>query len=326
MIGRGHGAYHAATLLAVAALSLAAAAGCSGGGSSGDAAREPARLTIVFSSDMLGKIRSCGCVDEDAGGLGRRATYTKRMRRQTENLIVLDAGDAFSLDLAYTKDEAGLTLDAFSSMGLDAMTPGENEFIFGLPFLQAAAENASFSMLAANVVDAASGAPVFGEAFIVRSLPGGVRVAVTGVIDETIRFPSYIDRSLFRIEPAAATLQKLLPRIRREADFVILMSHLGIKGTKDLLALVEGIDIAVVGHGKPLMKQTETVGETLLLGTGGLGRYIGRIDLRLDASGSMRYGRMQLIDLVDEIPLDEEVVGLFREYGLPLTDKEAGVH
>jgi len=310
----------------VLAATLAASVGCSKDGTPRDGRREPARLTILYASDMLGNIRSCGCVDEDAGGLARRATYTKQVRDQTENVLVLDAGDDFSLDLAYTKDEASLTLDAFSSMGIDILTPGENEFIFGLPFLQASAENATFTMMAANVVDPESGAPIFGEEYIVRELPGGVKLAITGVLDETIRFPSYIDRSLFRVEPAAATLRRLVPRMRREADFLILLSHLGIDRTKALLGDVEGFDVAVIGHGKPLMKKTETVGKTLLLGTGGQGRYLGRIDLRFDASGTMRYGTMQLINLGDEYPRDPDIVELFREYRLPLTDKEAGVH
>jgi 5'-nucleotidase / UDP-sugar diphosphatase len=324
MLRRDHGRIIQSAIVLAAA--FAAFAGCSNDGTSRDAGKEPARLTVLFASDMLGKIRSCGCVDEDAGGLARRASYTKLVRERTGNVLVLDAGDDFSLDLAYTKEEASLTLEAFSIMGVDVLTPGENEFIFGLPFLQAAAENATFTMLAANVVDPESGEPVFGDEYIVHELPGGVRLAITGVLDETIRFPSYIDRSLFRVEPAAATLRRLVPRMRREADFLILLSHLGIDRTKSLLGEVEGFDVAVIGHGKPLMKKTETVGKTLLLGTGGQGRYLGRIDLRFDASGTMRYGTMQLINLGDEYPRDPEVVELFREYQLPLTDKEAGVH
>lgn len=309
----------------LAMLALTAGGSCSKSDDRAPAG-EPARLTLLFSSDMLGKIRSCGCTDDDAGGLARRATATRQIRERTENLLVLDAGDAFSLDLSFTKEEASLTIDAFSAMGVDAMTPGENEFIFGLPFLQAAAQNASFSMLAANVLDPESGGPVFGVPYIVRELPGGTRVAVTGVLDETIRFPSYIDRSLFRIEPAAETLRGLLPRMRREADFLILLSHLGVGRTKTLLAEVEGFDLAVIGHGKPLMKEAERAGGALLLGTGGLGRYLGRIDLRLGADGSLRHGRVQLINLGEEYARDPVVVELFRQYAVPLTDAEAGTH
>ena len=101
--------------------------GCGGGSDSGEA--ESASVTVLFSSDMLGKIRSCGCTVEDSGGLGRRATYTHGVRESSREVLVLDAGDAFSLDLSFTKKEAELTMESFSLIGVDVFTPGEMEFI-----------------------------------------------------------------------------------------------------------------------------------------------------------------------------------------------------
>jgi len=302
--------------------------GCGGGGGddSGAQAKETASVSILFSSDMLGKIRSCGCTIEDSGGLGRRMTYTEEVRSGGREVLVLDAGDAFSLDLSFSKKEAELALEAYSMIGVDVFTPGETEFIFGLPFLKSAAENAGFEMIAANVIDPVTGKPVFGREYTVRTLEGGLRVAITGVLDETIRFPAYIDRSGFEIEPAESTLGKLAARMRNDADFLVLLSHMGIERTKDMLSRIDDFDIAVIGHGKPLMKRNETVGRTLLLATGGLGQYIGRVDMELSPSEGMKYGRMRLIPLPDEIAIHPEIKELFRAYGVPLTDKEAGSH
>ena len=101
--------------------------------------------------------------------------------------LVLDAGDAFSLDLSFTKTEAELTLESFSLIGVDVFTPGETEFIFGLPFLKAAADNAEFEVIAANIIDPSTGLPVFGKEYTVITLKGGLRVAITGILDETIK-------------------------------------------------------------------------------------------------------------------------------------------
>ncbi|MCK4548854.1 MAG: hypothetical protein KAU49_01750 [Candidatus Krumholzibacteria bacterium] len=314
----------AAALLLIIA-SVVVIHGCGGGGSDTEGA-ESASVAIIFSSDMLGKIRSCGCTVEDTGGLGRRATYTEKVREGSREVLVLDVGDAFSLDLSFTKKEAELTMESFNLIGVDVFTPGEIEFIFGLPFLKAAAENAEFEVIAANIVDPLTGLPIFGKQYTVITLKGGLRIAITGVLDETIKFPAYIDRSAFKVEPVERTLRKVVPLMKRDADVLILLSHMGLDRTRDLLVRVKDFDLAVTGHGKPLMKKTEKVGETLLLGTGGLGQYLGRIDMELSSSGSMEYGRMRLIPLSDDIEIHPGIREIFRAYGVPLTDKEAGTH
>jgi len=299
--------------------------GCVGGGSDSDEV-ESASITVLFSSDMLGKIRSCGCTVKDSGGLGRRATYTERIRGGPREVLVFDAGDAFSLDLSFTKKEAELTMESFSLIGVDVFTPGEMEFIFGLPFLKTLAENAEFETIAANVVEPSTGLPVFGKLYTVITLKGGLRVAITGILDETIKFPAYIDRSTFEIKPAERTLSKVIPLMKKDADFLVLLSHMGMDRTRDLLSRVKDFDIVVTGHGKPMMKNTDKVGKTLLLGTGGLGQYLGRVDMELSPTGRMEYGRMRLIPLPDDIEIHPGIREIFRVYGIPITDKEAGIH
>lgn len=321
---RDPGRYGALLLMLAAAAALIQA--CGEGGEEGRDAAESASVTILFSSDMLGKIRSCGCTVEDSGGLGRRATYIERVRQGSREVLVLDAGDAFSFDLSFTKKEAELAMESFSLIGVDVFTPGETEFIFGLPFLQSIEANAEFEIIAANVVEPSTGLPVFGKQYTVVTMREGLRIAITGVLDETIKFPAYIDRSTFTVEPVESTLKKVIPLMKKDADFLVLISHMGLDRTRDLLARVKDFDIVVIGHGKPMLKKTEKVGKTLLLATGGLGQYLGRIDMELSPSGGMEYGRMRLIPLPDEIEIHPGIREIFRVYGIPITDKEAGIH
>ncbi len=316
---------------AAAVLFLLAAAGlifqgCGGGGESERRAAPRLPLTILYSSDMLGMFRSCGCTVEDTGGLGRRASYIAEVRRVSKQVLVLDAGDAFSLDLSFTKKEAELTMDSFDLMGLDVFTPGEIDFVFGLPFLEAVTENAGFDVLAANVVDPSTGQPVFGKRYTVKTFGKGMRVAITGVLDEKISVPAYVDRSAFTVEPAEATLRKVIPLMKGDADYLILLSHMGLERTRKLLSKVKDFDIAVVGHGSPLLKENERSGRTLLLATGGLGQYIGRVEVQLSSRNGMEYGKTRLVTLSDDIPIHPGIKGIFRTFGVPLTDKEAGTH
>jgi 5'-nucleotidase len=282
---------------------------------------EPVEMTILFSSDLLGKIRSCGCTVDDTGGLGRRATYIEGIRADNDHVLVLDAGDAFSIDLSYSQPEAELTWDAFDLMRLDGYTPGETDFIFGLPYLQRLAERADFDVIAANIVDVATGEPIFGIRYKVIDV-GGVRIGITGVLDEAIRFPGYIDASSFRVEPAAETLSRLMGDIKEEADFLILLSHLGRDRSMDLAREVPGFDLVIVGHGKPVIKKLEKIGETVLVASGGAGQYIGKMNLSISRDGAVLESYFNLVPLEEEIRVHDEVRHLFDLYGLDLTEKD----
>lgn len=280
------------------------------------------RLTIIFSSDLLGKVRSCGCTVEDMGGLGRRASYTENVRKSVRNLLVLDAGDAFGLELSYSQAEAELTFDTYELLGLDVFTPGEIDFIFGLDFLKRLAEQVTFDIVAANLVDTETNEPIFGPSYVVRELEGGTRIGITGILDDTIRFPGYIDTSQFTIISHEETLRRVLVEMKREADILILLSHMGLERSRTLAEEFADFDLIIVGHGKPVLKKTEQVGETMLLATGGLGQYIGRIDLFVTDAGDFQVRRMRIEALKDEIPVHEEVARIFKSYGVPLTEKE----
>ncbi len=291
-------------------------------GESGDGVRaKPVDITILFSSDLLGKIRSCGCTVDDTGGLGRRATYVEGIRADNEHVIVLDAGDAFSIDLSYSQKEADLTWDVFNLMRLDAFTPGETDFVFGLPYLQNLAETAEFDIIAANIVDAETGEPLFGSRYKVIDV-GGVKVGITGVLDDSIRFPGYIDTSSFRIETVTGTLSRLARDMRGEADFLILLSHLGLERSMDLAREVPAFDLIVVGHGKPVIKKLEKIGETVLVAAGGAGQYIGKMNISIDGDGKIVRSYFSLVPLKEEIRVHDSVRHLFDLYGLDLTDKE----
>lgn len=296
--------------------------GCSDGedGKQEGGRREP--LTIIYASDLLGKVRSCGCAVKDMGGLGRRASYTEDVRGSVHNLLVLDAGDAFGLDLSYSRAEAELTFDTYELMGLDVFTPGEADYIFGLEFLKSLAERVTFDIVAANVLDPATGEPVFKHRYVVRELKGGVTVGITGLLDDTIRFPGYIDTSHFTVAPPEETLRRVLAEMKRETDIQILLSHMGLERSRLLAERFGELDLIIVGHGKPITKETVHVGKTVLLATGGLGQYIGRCDLNVTDTGELQLSRMKIEPLVDEIPIHEEVKMMFKSYGLPLTDKE----
>ncbi len=303
------------------ALCVACAPGCGRKEAGRKGRTKQTELTVVFSSDLLGKIRSCGCVVEDMGGLGRWATFTQRLKSELPQVVALDAGDVFGADLSFSATEGELAFDAMNAVGLDAFTPGETDFVFGLPFLKAVTGRATFAVVSSNIVDPATGKTIFGQPFVVKTLPSGLRVGIAGVLDDAIRFPTYIDASGFKVLPAIETVKGLVPEMKKQADFLIVLSHMGLDRSFELARAVPDFDLVVVGHGKPVIKKLEKQGKSLMLATGGNGEYIGQLDLTLAGTGAIAELHMQLKPLEDSIPLDPKVVDLFKQYGVPLTDK-----
>ena len=114
---------------------------------------------------------------------------------------------------------------------------------------------------------------------------------------------------------------RVLPEMKREADFLILLSHLGRERSIELAAKIPDFDLVIVGHGKPLIKQLVQEGKTIVAATG-MGQYLGRIELTLDGSGNYLTGTYSLVTLEAEIGIHPRVKDLFDYYGLVMTEKE----
>jgi len=305
----------------IVALALAVTAACS----KEEDGRKIRRteLTVIYTSDLHGTIRSCGCAAEDMGGLGRMATYIEKTRAGDERVLALSCGDDFSMELSFSRREADLIMDCYRLMGLNAITPGELEFIFGLDYLVNTAEAASLTFLASNLIYTDTEERVFDPPYIVKELDTGLRVGITGVLDDTIKFPGYIDSSTFRLEPAVQSVEKALESMKKEADFLILLSHMGIENTEELLREVPGFDIAIIGHKKPKIDKVEKVGETLMLAAGSKGQFVGKLEIVFSSEGVIELSKFQLVPLRNDIRIHRGVREIFKNYGIEITDKKA---
>lgn len=148
------------------------------------------------------------------------------------------------------------------ALGFDAATPGNHEFNYGLPFLEAAYAGAGFPVVNANVAHA-DGRPLLAPyAILERILPGAdrrLRVGVTGVVPPQILLwdKALIGDRLIVRDMVDATAD-IVPAMRAAgADLVVVLCHSGVsagprRGGEENAALfvaeVAGIDALVAGH------------------------------------------------------------------------------
>lgn len=116
-------------------------------------------------------------------------------------------------------------------------------------------------------------------------------MAVFGLTTESTAIvgnPEHVRGIVFR--SAVDEARELVPRLRRQADVVIALTHLGFTrtelpgdpqtGSRALARAVSGIDLIVDGHSHTQLDAPVLEGGTVIVQAGEYGKYLGRVDLK----------------------------------------------
>ncbi len=224
---------------------------------------------------------------EVLGGVAALA-YQLNLRRQEKPSLLLAAGDMLqgSVWANYTQGQASLAL--LNALGVDAMVVGNHEFDFGLAALEARIREARFPILGANVQGVAGLRP-----WVLQDI-AGVRLAIIGVVTpQTPTLTTLLPQGQVRFLPPALTVAQYLPQVRPQVDLVVVLSHLGLAGDRQLAREVKGIDLIVGGHSHSRLESGERVGATLIVQAWEHGKTLGIVDLKV-RSGRIEASRAWL--------------------------------
>ncbi len=286
----------------------------------GGKAKTPARLTIAYSNDLRGEIRSCGCAVHDLGGLGRRATFLSELRDTTGDMVLVDAGDFFSASINYGVEKADLTLKSMALMHYDAVVPGEDELGFGLDFFRRRTRDAGLPVLACNVV-AGADTLVFPASRVVTQ-KSGLRVGLVGVVSPALTMPPQVKPGTLVFKDPVASTQAAVDAIRSKSDVIIVLAHMSRGEAQQLAQALHGVDVVVHGHeGRP-MRQVRRFGEPFLLQLSARGLYMGVAYAYLGPD--KRVATLENVDVpLDKAYADDEAIArLFSAYDLDIAAKE----
>jgi len=259
-------------------------------------------LTLLHTNDIHARVLSGSNLnDESRGGLARLASLVKQIRAEMPNVLLFDSGDWASGTVEAYLTSGRSIAQAISSLGYNAVCIGNHEFDWGQENARELLKSLRTPVVCANLLDAATGKP-WGELkpYLLMTV-NGVRIAVFGLITlETLKYewPSFLEG--LRFEDPIATAAKLVPELRKQADLVILLSHLGLKLDQQLAAAVPGIDIILGGHSHDNVTTRMFVGNTLIAQTGYHVERLGRVDLILKkADRPTADGRLYTIESIN---------------------------
>lgn len=257
----------------------------------GEEARQP--VVILYTNDV-----HCS-IDENIGYAGV-AAYASAYEKLGYEVILADGGDAVQGGALGTLSKGEYIIDIMNEVGYDVAAIGNHEFDYGMDQFLALSQQANFPYVSVNFRDA-NGETVV-DSYII--LPAGdYEIAFLGATPPKTRPIYFMDADGNQIYHLSlgddgknlyAAVQSAADAARMEgADYVVLLSHLGIESecipytSSDVIVNTTGIDAVLDAHSHCVMdgeRVKNAAGEDVLLISAGIGlAYVGA--LTIDADG-----------------------------------------
>ena len=286
-------------------------------------------VKIIAFNDFHGNLRtpslrvavpdatqSTGMRFEPAGGIEQFSALVQSLKAMNKNVAVVSAGDmvgATPLLSALFKDEP--TIEAMNLVGLDFHAVGNHEFDYGISHLKRLKSGgckvdektskpdcggrppyagANFEFLAANVIDNASGQPLF-PAYAVKEFEG-IKVGFIGLTTRTTPFivrPGGTVGLTFKEE--VETINALVPTLKAQGiESIVVVMHEGGEQTGSISQCVDfkGRAREIAENLDPAVQVIITahthryhiceLGNRLVTSAGSYGTLVTDIDLEID--------------------------------------------
>lgn len=275
-------------------------------------AGQPVPFSVLYTSDIHSRIEPFAddyyyATYAGKGGFARLATKTAELRAQQPQSVLVDSGDYLQGTPYFNFFKGEAEMRMMSMLGFSALTIGNHEFDNGVDDLRRAMGYYNNRPVTSNVTFN----PEFASRYTVVKA-GKLRVGIFGLLTEVdglIAPPNFQSATYY--DPLA-TARAVVERLRREADVVVCISHVGTvppwadEHERDhadehasdaassegdhvtdetIAAKVPGIDVLVSGHTHVMIKRPkvfENNGERCLIVSPGFGGgFLGKLDLTL---------------------------------------------
>lgn len=301
---------------------------------------QPFKMTVLHTNDLHAHVEPVVVRGKSVGGYARQASVILKLREESVNPILLNAGDTFQGTL-YFNEYKGLADLAFMNLiGYQAMSLGNHEFDEGIKVLTEFAKHARFPLLAANLD--LSKEPEL-EALVKKS-------TVLEVAGEKIGLIGCVPNDLMQIILPIPTIKVLdfQKSIQTEADNlkkqginkIILISHAGLENDIEFSTKFKNIDLIVSGHSHSLLGEVDIPGFTgsrgnyplvrkdanneplLIVSAWEWGKVVGKIEIEFDPKGLITKweGGPVLVD--DTWPENPFVASLIAAFEKPINVKK----
>ena len=245
-------------------------------------------VTLIYTSNTLGEAEpGCCSYTKGAGGLARRAHYIKTVKEETNNLLVLDAGDALTglssneMEKENNQKKARVILKIYEKMGYDVLNIGDTDLQLGIEYLKALQKDSKIHFLSASLKDPKTGKTIFKPYFV--KMMNGLKVGMIGLI--TPVGSPYTQKEAkkikdFYIEDPVKAANETIHSFMSDCHHIIALAHLSSSEIESFAQKVPQISVIIGGDDRTFMFPRK-INHSIWVQTDSNGLRVGRLDLRL---------------------------------------------
>ena len=256
---------------------------------------ETKKITILHTNDVHSHIDPFPADhprNANMGGAARRAALIENIRKEEENVLLLDAGDIFQGTPYFNYYGGELEFKLMSMMQYDLATMGNHDFDNGIDGFYSQLPHAEFEFVSANydfkntvLNEIVKPYKIFNK--------DGIKIGIFGL---GVELDGLVDKKLYKetvynnpIE-VAQDMTKILKE-EQKCDLVICLSHLGYSyknepykvSDLELAKKTKNIDLIIGGHThtfleKPVVEKNSEGKDVLINQVGCYGINLGKID------------------------------------------------
>lgn len=241
--------------------------------------------------------------------MARRAALFNRIREASPNVVTIDGGGLFGTRSESERLQTEFLCEETAKLGYDVFGLGPSDLNYGLAFLRDEIKQNGFKFICANLTGA-DGKLLFEPWTIVES--GGVKLGVISVIApryEIVTMTAENDK--FTAGEPQEALARYLPEMKGKVDLVVLLAQMPSTELREMLTAMgpgSGIDICIESKDARQYRRINKVnGDVILLAANNEGKYVGQVDLVLDAQKHVQDAEVTVHALDNNAPEVEEL-------------------
>ncbi|RLL46523.1 bifunctional metallophosphatase/5'-nucleotidase [Oceanobacillus piezotolerans] len=206
---------------------------------------------------------------------------TGKRQERNENYWLVDIGD--HMDRVHPISEAFMgkaNVALMNDLHYDVATIGNNEGItLSHEDLFHLYDDAEYQVVCTNLHSLRKENPVWLERNVIIKSNSGVKIGLLGL---TAPFNDYYELLDWHISSEFEALDHYVEQLKKEADIIVLLSHLGITEDQEIARRYPDIDLIIGGHTHHLLRTGESVNQTLITAAGKHCYFVGEVILTWD--------------------------------------------
>ncbi|MFD1737732.1 bifunctional metallophosphatase/5'-nucleotidase [Bacillus salitolerans] len=203
----------------------------------------------------------------------------KRLDEIDEDMIVVDIGD--HMDRFHPISEASLgraNVRLMNQIGYQYVTIGNNEGItLSHEQLNTLYNEANFKVIVSNLFRENGERPTWASSYELHETSYGSTIAFIGA---TVAFQKFYELLEWKVTDPLIILPEIIQEVKENgAEYVVLLSHLGVNEDERIANEIEGIDLILGGHTHHLFPEGKTINSTLVCAAGKFGYHVGHVTI-----------------------------------------------